>query len=143
MTILKRKSAAWYFISLGVLIATWISLQFSKRSFDEASVESLFGNYIIPLSMFVLVTISVIIKEHDEPMSLMLILFATYVHLSPGFEKVTLITYLIHILFPVIFTIRVIQFIKRKGIKRVTTYVLPLVLIFVYLYLFFYFPIMT
>jgi hypothetical protein len=138
MSRLQRKSVLWHYVTTGFLVALWMALQVTSKSFDESFLEVIFSNYIIPLVIFTLVLVSMIIKEHDELLSLLLILFATYVHLIPGIEKNFLITYVVLILFPILFLIRAVQFIKRKGLRDFPSYLKLLLLLGVYIYLIFH-----
>jgi hypothetical protein len=127
----------WYYINLGLILAIWIALKVTINVYDETFLEVIFSNYTIPLVAFVSVLVSILIKDYEEQVSLLFILLATYVHLTPGIEKNPLITYMVLIVFPIFFLIRAVQFIKRKGIRDVQSYIRVLLCVCVYVYLVF------
>lgn len=135
MSKLLRKSI-WYYVALGTLAALWFALQIADHSFDANSVEVLFSNFIIPITILILVLVSSVIKQQDELLSLLLLLFATYVHLTPGIEKNSAVTFIILIIFPILFIIRMIQFVKRNGLENIKTrmpFLLFLIIVYAYI----------
>jgi len=79
---------------------------------SQSAVEQLWGAYIIPVYVVVLVVISTIIRQRDELFNLALIIFATYVYAD--YTDMLQTNWIISIALPVLFILRLIFVVKRK-----------------------------
>lgn len=131
-----RKSKVWNNIFLLILVLMLISLTITIITGETETNRMVFGNYLIPLIVLLLVLISTIINEYDEILSIVLILYATYVNLNSGNENILLINMIAWIVFPVLFIVRSLQYLMRNKTKKdIKSYLIVILFIVIYTYL--------
>lgn len=131
-----RKSKVWNNIFLLILVLMLISLTITIITGETETNRMVFGNYLIPLIVLLLVSVSTIINEYDEILSIVLILYATYVNLNSGNENTFSINMILWIVFPALFIVRTLQYLMRNQKKKdIKSYLIVIFFIVIYIYL--------
>lgn len=126
----KYKAWSWLFLiafcCLVILTEIMININYSQTT--------IFINYAFPIFTLLFSIGSIILKERDELISLILIIFLS--SSSEFFSVSQFLDFTLKFLLPIIFVIRVFQLYKRKSGSR---NMLLLIAVLFIIYIFFYF----
>ncbi|SEG06776.1 hypothetical protein SAMN02799616_01730 [Paenibacillus sp. UNC499MF] len=110
----NRKNKRWYFFSLSALFLLVLSLFVFKNFYPEPYLLYMYGNFILPIILTGLAFGSLMLNEKDELLTLAFLFAAAFFYYFFEFEKLLLVKYLLTIILPIIFIIRLFQYFKRK-----------------------------
>lgn len=111
--IMKTIHKIWNYIVIGLLAILILLLQADVLPLESNKMEYIFGNFVIPFLVLVIVIISITLKSDDEIGSLILLIFGVYVHFHSEIEKIYQISFLLYTT-PILLVVLTVQFIIRN-----------------------------